>query len=638
MSLAYESDESDPESCYPGRLLSPRLKVLNDVLRAELPILVYYAPQASLPDATIRKFLSRFSHRLSELGPLVLALGDSNLQLSASRRSKVKATPLEAEFDKIVSGEASTVQLISGTRPTNRYVIKKPDPHTGRGGRTGGRCIDHIFAGDGASAFCFYTGLAPALGGAEFAHHVLCGRISYVKERDEAAPVRKKPNLARLPPRVPDPLDLAKPESDRKGTTVDVWSVFDARVDAALDAAYEAYHESRACPETCDPTRWPVPVDIAVCLSRDALMQLGRELLAENQGTVNASGRRMRSDVEKARRLPAAVMRVMDQVRDAGPESAAFALRANGEVPPRYQRGGIDHVPSDLRDLYSVGNSLSRPARRLEELRLLDNLYSLTMRDFQKVCKDVSFMQFRARLKEAEGKSAYLVEVHKAYRELAPGQSRPLLETLPPLAAPVAALSWRRPRPASAPTACLPNPIAGKKESGARARAIGSTSIRAIEDTEPDGTVVLREGDAFLERLATYGDHFFAYKHCNLRGLGDLFQRVGMSRVTSYDHVRALVCPSLGLNPPQDSSLSTPSQSPQPRPPPKPSIPPSLLSPSQLLSLYGCMSVCSSCMYPSLVARSGRPCMWKAGASPCRPTGSRPLSSRKPSSVVVSPS
>ena len=61
MSLACESDESDPDFCYPGRLLSPRLKVLNDVLRAELPILVYYAPQASLPDATIRKFLSRFS-------------------------------------------------------------------------------------------------------------------------------------------------------------------------------------------------------------------------------------------------------------------------------------------------------------------------------------------------------------------------------------------------------------------------------------------------------------------------------------------------------------------------------------------------------------------------------------------------
>ena len=193
-------------------------------------------------------------------------------------------------------------------------------------------------------------------------------------------------------------------------------------------------------------------------------------------------------------------------------------------------------------------------------------------------------MQFRARLKEAEGKSAYLVEVHKAYRELAPGQSRPLLETLPPLAAPVAALSWRRPRPASAPTASLPNPIAGKKESGARARAIGSTSIRAIEDTEPDGTVVLREGDAFLERLATYGDHFFAYKHCNLRGLGDLFQRVGMSRVTTYDHVRAPVCPSLGLNllktPPSRPPLSllnpipplTPRspQSPQPSSAPEP--------------------------------------------------------------------
>jgi len=208
--------------------------------------------------------------------------------------------------------EELELSRIGKEAPTFRYVRVAADEAQGKSAVLGSSCIDHILAGPMAQSCVQARETGEPLGGGVVGHRVLRGAILTVKEvvRDGSGKGVEKPPKLRNMPKQPSAQEWVEWQASHKGEPRPLigWEEFDAKVGSAVAQAGEVVREREGVgvkPSTIVRAEW------------QAMQQVARDAIEAGKLVVSSKGRR-RSDLEKARKKPGQVMRVLGGSRLVG--------------------------------------------------------------------------------------------------------------------------------------------------------------------------------------------------------------------------------------------------------------------------------------------------------------------------------
>ena len=155
------------------------------------------------------------------------------------------------------------------------------------------------------------------LGGGRTGHKVLVGHVSYLREERRERTGPQKPNLRRWPK------ELAREGGNGEVKMVSASAIFNLEAEEVVDIKMRQMQEREGR---------TLKASERVEATMAGLMELGVELVKEGEG---GGGERPPTDVQMARRVPTAIMRMIEWVREHRKEEAVFARPAEGGLPAR---------------------------------------------------------------------------------------------------------------------------------------------------------------------------------------------------------------------------------------------------------------------------------------------------------------